>query len=449
MSEPTKPLNPVEAAQRQRTVLLRIVRMAFLVLFLAVTLLSILGVRADSDPREIARAISWPLTLGVAITVATVVLLVDYLTPNKKLGTLFAVFTGLLAATLATIAIGFIIDLLVTTYDIKAAETLILSIKVLLGIALAYLGITTVLQTQDDFRLVIPYVEFSKQVRGSRTLILDTSALVDGRVADVASTNFLLAPIIIPRFVLLELQTLADSHDSLKRAKGRRGLDIAARLQRSPKLDVSIDETQPLAKAVDQAVVELARSLSGLVVTLDSGLARIADLQSVAVLNINDLANSLRPAFVAGEVLSLKLVRRGETAQQAVGYLPDGTMVVAENGSPAIGETVSLTVTTTVQTSAGRLIFGRIPSPELSAESPAESHAPAAQPESEALHREPQPSETPDPQPLAEPGSDPSTEVLTEEDSPGEAAEAQTPGSPHPPKPPRSIRAGTPRNPRR
>ncbi|MDI1290393.1 MAG: hypothetical protein PSX37_10650, partial [bacterium] len=403
------------------------------------------GVRTDSLPSEIERAISWPITLGTAIVFAVIVLLVDYLTPNKKLATLFSVFVGLLAAMLATIAIGFIIDLLVTTYDIKAAETLIFSIKVLLGIALAYLGITTVLQTQDDFRLVIPYVEFSRQVRGSRPLIIDTSALVDGRLADIASTNFLLAPIIIPRFVLLELQTLADSSDPVKRAKGRRGLDIASRLQRSPKMDVSIDETQPSAKSVDQAVVELARAMSALVVTLDSGLARIADLQGVSVLNINDLASSMKPAFVAGEVLSLKLVRRGEQAQQAVGYLPDGTMVVAENGAAALGETVSLTVTATVQTSAGRLIFGRIPMNEPASEAGTRATG-AFYPETTAPTQSPmaQSSTTGD-EPAAASESHPETDAEPPTDGHIDAP----PGSPYPPRPPRSLRSGTPRNPRR
>jgi len=443
LNESKQSVNPLEAAQRQRTVLLRLVRMGFLSLFLAVTLLSILGVGADSAPSEIARAISWPITLGTAIVFATVVLLVDYLTPNKKLTTLFSVFVGLLAAMLATVAIGFIIDLLVRTYDIKAAETLIFSIKVLLGIALAYLGITTVLQTQDDFRLVIPYVEFSRQIRGSRPLVIDTSALIDGRLADIAATNFLLAPIVIPRFVLHELQRLADSGEPLKRAKGRRGLDMATKLQRSPKLDVSIDETAATAKSVDQAVVELARVMSALVVTLDSGLARIAELQSVGVLNINDLSNALRPTFVTGEVLSLKLVRRGEQHQQGVGYLPDGTMVVAENGAAAIGENVALTVTSMVQTSAGRLVFGRIAEavPSAGAEGerqteqpPAEGSAGAVVAESAALMG-------------AENVSDGHATDLS---GPETAADLQRePGSPYPPKAPRSMRAGSPRNPRR
>jgi len=441
VSETKQSVNPVEAAERQRTVLLRLVRMGFLILFLAVTLLSILGVRADSAPSEIARAISWPITLGTAIVFATIVLLIDYLTPNKKLTTLFSVFVGLLAAMLATIAIGFIIDLLVKTYDIKAADTLIFSIKVLLGIALAYLGITTVLQTQDDIRLVIPYVEFSRQIRGSRPLVIDTSALIDGRLADIAATNFLLASVVIPRFVLHELQTLADSGDALKRAKGRRGLDVAAKMQRSPKLDVLIDDTQPTAKSVDQAVVELARAMSALVVTLDSGLARIAELQSVGVLNINDLSNALRPTFVVGEMLTLKLVRRGEQAQQAVGYLPDGTMVVAENGLAAMGETVALTVTSMVQTSAGRLVFGRIPARDADGSVDA---APAIAATTAAVVAPMAPNVEAGEMDLAP--ADRAAKPTDSQEMPEASREA---GSPYPPKAPRTLRSGTPRNPRR
>jgi uncharacterized protein YacL len=203
------------------------------------------------------------MTLGSAMLMALIVLAVDYFTPKKRVSTLFSVFVGLLGALLATVAVGFVIDVIVKSYDIKAADTLVATIKVLLGISLSYLGVTTVLQTQDDFRLVIPYVEFSKQMRGVRPLVLDTSILVDGRIADIAQTNFLLAPIVIPRFVIDELQTLADSSDGVKRSKGRRGLDIVTRLQRAPRLDVSIEDSNVPGKAVDQMLVEFASPRQG------------------------------------------------------------------------------------------------------------------------------------------------------------------------------------------
>jgi rRNA-processing protein FCF1 len=217
-----------------------------------------------------------------------------------------------------------------------------------------------VLQTQDDFRLVIPYVEFSKQIRGVRPVLVDTSALVDGRIADIAATNFVQSPLVIPRFVVQELQTLADSGDAMKRSKGRRGLDVITKLQRQGTVDVSIDDTYVSGKAVDQMLVELARVTGAMVLTGDVGLARVASINSVMVLNLNDLANATRMSLVPGETITLRLMKPGEQRGQGVGYLPDGTMVVAEDGGGHIGETVQMTVTSSLQTSAGRLIFARI-----------------------------------------------------------------------------------------
>lgn len=430
MTEANRQPSPYEQEQRRRGLLLRGIRVAFLVLFLAVTFLSIFVVTEKSAASEIQRAISWQITLGAAAVMAAVVMAVDFFTPRKRVSTLFAVFVGLLAALLATVALGFIIDVIVKSYDIKAADTLIATIKVLLGISFSYLGVTTVLQTQDDFRLVIPYVEFSKQMRGVRPLVLDTSALIDGRVADIAQTNFLLAPIVIPQFVLTELQTLSDSADAIKRTKGRRGLDIVSRLQRAPKLDVSIDETRVAGKAVDQMLVEYARTHSAIIVTTDTGLARVANIQGITLLNINDLGNALKPALVPGERLTIKLLKPGGQAGQAVGYLIDGTMVVAENGYHAIGQTVEMTVTSALQTSAGRLIFARLDA------APAEQTTPAP--------------EGVDPAPSApEPAPEP---TITEQTS-SEAHEADpapsSPGGPFPPRQPRPTRQGSPRNPRR
>lgn len=413
-----------EDEQRRRSLFLRAIRVVFLVLFLAVTFLSIFVVTEQSVESEIRRAISWQMTLGTAMLMALVVLAVDYFTPKKRVSTLFSVFVGLLAALLATVAIGFVIDVIVKSYDIKAADTLVATIKVLLGISLSYLGVTTVLQTQDDFRLVIPYVEFSKQMRGVRPLVLDTSILVDGRIADIASTNFLLAPLVIPRFVIDELQTLADSSDAIKRAKGRRGLDIVVKLQRAPRLDVSIEETNISGKAVDQMLVEYVKVQSAILVTVDQALAKVAKIHGVGLLNINDLANSLKPALVPGERVTITLMRQGEQAGQAVGYLPDGTMVVAENGSSRIGETVDLIVTGALQTSAGRMIFARVENGQE--DSPAAAQAPAVVNE--------------DSEADGSSGESPNTASVA---PPPEA------GGPHPSNPPKSIRQGTPRNPRR
>ena len=352
--------NAFEVALRQRKLLLKSLQYLFIVAFLTVTILSILGVTPGGDATTSATArAQWPLTLGAAAFIALTVVLIDRMTPQKNLSTVIAIFLGLLAAMLATLGIGYMLDLLVTVYDIQA-PALVFTTKVLTGIALAYLFIATVLETQDDFRLVIPYVEFAKQIRGPRPLMLDTSALIDGRIADVAATGIIQAPIVIPGFVIGELQALSDSTDRLKRARGRRGLELISRLQRSPALDVSIDESPVPGKAVDQMLVESAKRTPATIVTTDVGLSRVAGIQGVTVLNLNDVANALKPSVIPGEGLHVRLIKPGEQRGQGVGYLDDGTMVVAEDGAGYIGDEVDLVVTSTLQTSAGRLIFGRI-----------------------------------------------------------------------------------------
>jgi uncharacterized protein YacL len=203
-------------------------------------------------------------------------------------------------------------------------------------------------------------VEFAKQIRGPRPLVLDSSALIDARIAEVVETGLIQAPILVPHFVLGELQMLADSGDKLKRAKGRRGLEVVTRLQRSAKADVSIDETIVPGTGADQMLIELARQLPAMIVTGDVALTRIAGFQGVPVLNLNEVANALKPSFVPGESVTLDLVKPGEQDGQAVGYLEDGTMVVAEDGAGSIGRRVTMTVRSSLQTAAGRMIFARI-----------------------------------------------------------------------------------------
>jgi uncharacterized protein YacL len=207
-------------------------------------------------------------------------------------------------------------------------------------------------------------MEFSKEVKGARPLVLDTSVVIDGRIADVAETRVLDQPMVVPRFVLQELQSIADSSDKLRRNRGRRGLDILNRLQKSPGIEVRIHDAEipELAgvREVDQRLVILAKHLGGKVVTNDYNLNKIARLQGVEVINLNDLANAMKPIVLPGENLTVKLLKRGEEPGQGIGYLDDGTMVVAEQGAYHLGETVRLTVTSVLQTSAGRMIFGRL-----------------------------------------------------------------------------------------
>jgi len=206
-------------------------------------------------------------------------------------------------------------------------------------------------------------VEFAKRVRGVKPLVIDSSALIDGRIFDLAQTGILPSELIIPSFVIAELQLLGDSSDRLKRTRGRRGLEIVSRLQQEPRAIVLIEESLATGP-VDQLVIDLARDMPAIVVTTDVGLAQVAEIQGVPILNINDVANALKPNVIPGVSLELELLRRGEHEGQAVGYLDDGTMVVAEDGEAHIGGRVKLIVTSTTQTSAGRLIFGRVSMPE-------------------------------------------------------------------------------------
>jgi len=424
------------AEAKSRSTVLTAVRMFFLILALSVPLLIAIRFRTGEAAANRGEAMfleNWwwvPLAIGVAF--AASFLAIDVLIPRKKISTLAGILLGLIGGLLATVALSFIVDLIAESWDLNTyIPTLIFSVKILIGISLCYLGISTVLQTQDDFRLVIPYVEFAKQMRGVRPLVLDSSALIDSRIVEVAETGISQAPIIIPQFIVEELQRLADSADRLKRARGRRGLEVVTRLQRSALLDVSIDESPMPSKAVDHMLVDFARQLPGIIVTTDVGLAQVAAIHSVVTLNLNDLGNALRPNVVPGEVLRVQLIRRGEQKTQAVGYLPDGTMVVAEDGSEHIGDSVEVTVTSMLQTSAGRMIFGRIgPEPARTDQADPDAIEPAqsipAAPDAPQIG-----------------AADDSTEPDPARPSP----QTEPPRGPFPPKPPsRSNRA---RNPRR
>jgi len=375
MSEPRKSTFEIVAASR--AALVRVVRMAFVVLLAVVVLLYIL----KADPQEAADSpgfnviSNWWVPLLAALVLATVTLAIDYLTPTKKLSAISGLVLGLISGLLATFAIGFIVDLLVQAWEIKQIN-LIGTVKVLTGIALCYLAISTVLQSQDDFRLVIPYVEFAKQVRGPKPLLLDSSVLIDSRIGDVAQTGFVQNPMVIPRFIVDELQLLADSADKLRRAKGRRGLEAITKLQRmrARGLDVTIDEAMVPGKGADARLVELARITPATIATCDSALIRVAGIQGVECVNFNELARAMTPVLLLGTQMELMILRKGEQPTQGVGYLDDGGMVVVEGASGLIGQLTMVEVTGTVQTSAGRLVFARPVHAELATEG-AELHA--------------------------------------------------------------------------
>lgn len=364
MGERTTAGDRFEAIARQSGTLIIVFRAAFLIMLSVIAGLAILRDSVTDTGGLGFYSYWWVIVLGVAAFAGSIIVM-DILTPRRKLTTLSAIMFGVFAGLLVTLLLSWVIDLFVETYQLtqtnpEERQRLILAVKVMLGIGMCYLGITTVLQTQDDFRLVIPYVEFSKQYRGMRPFVLDASALIDGRILDVAPTGVIQSQVIVPQFVVGELQRLSDSAERMKRNRGRRGLELLARLQRSPHVDVVVEETSELTGSVDQGVIDFARELSATIVTTDFGLAQAASVHSVPVLNLNDLANALKPNLLAGETVSVHLVKRGEHPGQGVGYLDDGTMVVVEHGEHHIDETVDLVVTGTVQTSAGRLVFARV-----------------------------------------------------------------------------------------
>jgi uncharacterized protein YacL len=235
------------------------------------------------------------------------------------------------------------------------------SIQMILILIFCYLGMVIAMRGKDEFNLVIPYVKFVRQDEREDVVLLDTSVIIDGRIADILQTRFVEGRVVIPRFVLRELQQIADSQDGLKRNRGRRGLDILNKIQKNSNLNVRIQEEDfPDIRDVDAKLVKLAQLLDAKVVTNDFNLNKIAELQGVTVLNINELANALRPVVLPGEMMEVRISKEGKEYNQGVGYLDDGTMVVVDNTRHLIGHVVKVSITSVLQTSAGRMIFAKL-----------------------------------------------------------------------------------------
>lgn len=297
------------------------------------------------------------LVIGGLVLLAAGVIVADVFTRRKQLDTISAVYFGMV--------IG-----LFLTYVLKIALSPVLSPRqpvstwapLILGMVLCYACISILMQTKNDFRLIIPYVEFAREIKGLKPYVLDTSVVIDGRIADVVETRIIDNQLIMPQFVIAELQAIADSSDKLRRARGRRGLDILNRLRSDAKVDLQVfdrDLPQFAGQPVDQKLVLLAKHLEGKVVTNDYNLNKVAKLHDVGVINLNDLSNALKPIFLPGENLEVRIIKPGEEHGQGVGYLDDGTMVVIEGGREHVGENIAAVVTSVLQTSAGRMVFGR------------------------------------------------------------------------------------------
>lgn len=301
---------------------------------------------------------SWAVVGGMLFT-ATSVICVDVAIRRKQLGVISSVYFGLVVGMFLAYIVGLVLMPLTPSV---ISERMHNAIQLVLGLVLCYVCISLLLQTRGDFRFIIPYVEFAREIKGTKPCILDTSVVIDGRIADVVETLVLDGPLIMPKFVIGELQGIADSADRMRRSRGRRGLDILNRLRTSPKADVQIfDRELPefAGQPVDLKLVALAKHLKGKLITNDYNLNKVARLQDVDVINLNDLANALKPTFLPGEQVCVRVVKAGEEPGQGVGYLEDGTMVVIEGGRDHIGQQVNISVTSVLQTSAGRMVFGR------------------------------------------------------------------------------------------
>jgi uncharacterized protein YacL len=305
------------------------------------------------------------LIFGGLLLLSGAVIAIDWAIPRKQLDTISAVYFGLIVG----LFLAYVVALaLAPLFPPQGDRPIVIRIAVQSVVAtiLCYTCISLLMQTKNDFRFIIPYVEFAKEVKGRRPYVLDTSVVIDGRIADVVEANLFDSQLVMPRFVITELQGIADSSDRLRRSRGRRGLDILNKLRNNPNVDMQIyDRELPefAGQSVDLRLVALAKHLEGKLITNDFNLNKVARLHGVNVLNLNDLANALKPVFLPGEQLSVRLVKVGEEPGQGVGYLDDGTMVVVEAGREHVGEMVSVAVTSVLQTSAGRMVFGRYEGP--------------------------------------------------------------------------------------
>jgi uncharacterized protein YacL len=234
-------------------------------------------------------------------------------------------------------------------------------LQILVMLLMAYVGLIVGANKGDLLNLAALGGIFGGEKQGKKSYkILDTSVIIDGRIADIAETGFLDGVIVTPQFVLRELQLVADSADSLKRNRGRRGLDILQRLQKVANLQIQIVEDDfPAVREVDLKLIELAKLYEGKIITNDFNLNKVAQLQGVEVLNINELANSLKPIVLPGETMRVFILKEGKEYNQGVAYLDDGTMVVVDNARKMIGKTIDVSVTSVLQTTAGKMIFGK------------------------------------------------------------------------------------------
>jgi len=310
------------------------------------------GVRGTSE------WLPWIILVGM-IVLPLAVIGIDMSLRRKDLTVITSIYFGLLIGVFLTYVAVLALTPLLSTLPPTPLLGLVPSA---LGMILCYICTSLLLQTRDDFRFIIPYIEFAREVKGMRPNLLDASVIIDGRVTELAESGLFQSRFVVPSFVVDELQEAAESSDKFRRIRGRRGLDVLARLREGKSIEFEVLPPQrdddPDA-TTESRVVGMAGDLSGRVVTADSNVMKIAAVRSVQAINVNDLALALRPVFVPGDMFDVRVMKPGEEPGQGVGYLDDGTMVVIEQGRDQIGRTLHVSVTSTLQTTAGRLVFAR------------------------------------------------------------------------------------------
>lgn len=311
---------------------------------------------------------------------AIILFLISYLLVDSIVGFLKWIEDGLIKVPVGDLffgSLGLVLGLLIAyliNLPIQEINLQIVSqvVPLFLTVLLGYLGFQVGFRRREEFANLINLnrkekfknetaeEDTSKAAFRSKPKVLDTSVIIDGRIADICQTKFLEGPIVIPQFVLGELQHIADSSDVLKRNRGRRGLDILNRIQKELPVEVEIFEGDfEDIPEVDSKLIKLAKVLDGILVTNDFNLNKVSDFQGVTVLNINDLANAVKPVVLPGEELIVQVIKDGKEQRQGIAYLDDGTMIVVEEGRDYIGKTIEVLITSVLQTSAGRMIFAK------------------------------------------------------------------------------------------
>ena len=300
---------------------------------------------------------AWGIILGLIVSV--VLMSCELIFSKKYFTSFFSIILGLFLGLLISIFFVQLIAYIPAEYHISDEQKKFIGF--LVTIFICYLSIILILRSRGNYKLIIPFIEFKPQGPRQKRLLVDTSSVIDGRIAEMCETHIFDQPLYVPDFVLHEIHQFADSPDKVKRARGRRGLEILNKLRSNPKLQIEIMSTNADPSLNhDARVIQFALDVNSRIITTDYNLHKLAQLRGIDILNLNDLAVSMRPMFLPGEPLSLRLIKVGEEYEQGVGFLDDGTMVVVKDGRKYLNHEVQVEVTSVLQKQTGRIIFAKL-----------------------------------------------------------------------------------------